>query len=443
MSKMDLRHSVGIRLIIVAVLTIILMIPAQMIRSLITERQARRDQVASEINSNWGGEQVLIGPILNVPFKVRNPGSQDKDAFYKQVAHFLPDKLDFTGRIEPEQRNRGIYNIMVYNANLNVSASFARAGFDEMHIGSDDVLWDDATVSFGLSDMKGLKEPLTFTWNGANVEAGPGAPTTDQSATAMSIPVKLAPGDDGYQFATALNLNGSHDLSFSPVGAVTEVHLTSDWTNPSFSGDFLPTDREIDKSGFKADWKVLEVNRGYPKMWIGSSYQANRPVFGVSLLLPVNQYQETMRTVKYSVMFIALTFLTFFIIEILSGKPIHPIQYLLVGLALLVFYTLLLSLSEYISFGYAYLIACIGIIGMITIYSSSFLADKFKSAIVALILVILYGYLYIILQLQDYSLLMGSVILFIALAMMMFLTRKIDWFSVLNSGQLPDSQQTP
>lgn len=276
-----------------------------------------------------------------------------------------------------------------------------------------------------------MSEAIRFDWNGELIEANPGIPSNDIFSSGVTIPVKIDTSNSPYTFKTNLNLNGSFELLFAPVGKETQLHLSSAWPNPSFTGAYLPTGRKLNADGFQADWKVSLVSRDFPQQWVGPRYDVNKSSFGVSLLLSVDQYQQTMRTVKYAIMFIALTFLTFFIIEIRSSRPIHPIQYLLVGLALLIFYALLLSLSEYISFGYAYLIAGTAIVILITAYSASFLADRIRSLIVAGVMTIMYGYLYIILQLQDYALLMGTIVLFVALATLMFLTRKIDWFGTL------------
>lgn len=430
---MDLRKSMGVRLVLIILLTFLLLIPSFMILLLISERQQRRDTAAAEISRNWGAKQTLVGPVLNIPFKYRAYDDQKNLVETTLQAHFLPEYLEINGTVKPEVRNRSIYEIVVYNCVLNLSAAFNSPQFAELHVNAEDILWDNAFVSLGISDMKGVKDPISFQWNEEVAEANPGVGNDDLFSSGMNIPVKITPSETGYTFQTKLNLNGSRELLFSPIGKKTTLHLSSSWQNPSFIGEYLPTNRTMNKNGFEADWKVLQVNRDFPQTLIGTHYKVDKSLFGVGLLLSVDQYQETTRAVKYAIMFIALTFLTFFVIEIRSGTPIHPVQYLLVGLALLVFYTLLLSLSEYIPFGYAYLIASAGIVAMISVYSTSFLANRLRSAVVAMVMIILYGYLYIILGLQDYALLMGSLILFVALAVLMYLTRQVDWFSVLNA----------
>ncbi|MDF1544515.1 MAG: cell envelope integrity protein CreD [bacterium] len=440
MAKMDLRKSVGVRLVIVVVMTLVLQIPALMIMSLISERETRRNTAAEEISMNWGTKQVLVGPFLTIPVKYQGYNQQNEIVNRISYARFLPKTLDIKGALFPDSRKRGIYEIVVYNSDIEIAASFDSPDFDDLNTKIENVMWEEATVTLGISDMKGVKDIVSIQWNDTLLEGNPGVPGSDLITSGITIPVEFDSDETEYKFQTKLNLNGSSELLFAPTGKQTTLQLSSSWNNPSFSGDYLPSNHEINADGFTANWSVLHVSRTYPQKWVGAQYKIDESLFGVNLLLPIDQYQMTTRTVKYAIMFIALTFLTFFVIEILSGKPIHPIQYLLVGLALLVFFTLLLSLSEYITFGLAYLIASAAVIAMITFYSTSFLSDRFRSAIVAMVLMILYGYLYIVLQLQDYSLLMGSVILFVALGLMMYLTRRIDWFAVLNYQRVNETE---
>ena len=220
---------------------------------------------------------------------------------------------------------------------------------------------------------------------------------------------------------------------FLPVGETTNVIVKSNWSDPSFTGYYLPDNRKIQSDGFTAEWNINYLNRNYPQSWIGNKHKIDFSAFGLELLLPVDQYQKTMRTVKYAILFISMTFLSFFMIELLGKKNIHPVQYMLIGFALLIFYSLLLSLSEHIDFTFAYLISGIAIIFIITSYTKSVLADNKQTGIIAGILIILYTYLYVVLQLQDYALLIGTIGLFAALTIVMYLTRNIDWFSVLHS----------
>lgn len=432
MKILNLKHSIGARLAIITLLTFVLLIPSFLIQELISERNDRRDTVAEEISQKWGKEQTIIGPIISVPYRYYFENGDNIEQIIR-YAHFLPDGLNITGSIESEERYRGIYKAIVYNSSLSLSGHFPPLNLTGLNIPPGDFLIQDAFVSVGISDMTGIKEFININWNDHEHIANPGIMSTDVLESGISISPEFGNGNQEYHFNFDLNLNGSSGLLFSPVGKQTSIQLSSDWPNPSFTGNFLPVNREVNASGFSSDWEVLHLNRNFPQQWLGSNEKVSETTFGVELLLAVDEYQKTMRTAKYAIMFISLTFLTFFMTELLSKKAIHPVQYLLIGLALLIFYTLLLSISEYIVFNLAYLIASSAIILLITIYSYSVLSDKLKAGMIFGALIILYGYLYILLQLQDYALLLGSMGLFIVLALVMYLTRNINWFEIMSS----------
>lgn len=387
--------------------------------------------MAEEIGQKWGREQSVVGPILTIPY---NHSLKTDDGIYmsKRYAHFLPEQLMINGSIQPELRYRGIYEVVVYNSNVTMSGNFSAVTLNSQGVSPEDYLLDDAFVSVGISDMAGIKEAITVNWNDDEFAARPGIESSDVLSSGISIFPDVETDRD-YTFDITLNLNGSSGLYFSPVGEETSVELQSDWPNPSFAGGFLPATREGNDDGFRSEWNVLHLNRNFPQEWLGANQEVINSMFGVDLLLPVDEYQKTMRTAKYAIMFIALTFLTFFMIELLSGNIIHPVQYLLIGFALLIFYTLMLSISEYVVFGIAYLVAAAAIILLITTYSYMVLSDRRNSAIVFWVLTLLYGYLYVLLQLQDFALLFGSIGLFCVLASIMFLTRNIDWFDIMGN----------
>jgi len=431
MSFLNLKHSLGARLSIIALLTLILLIPSLLIQDLISERKNRRDAVAEEVSQKWGNEQIVTGPVITVPYTYyfKNEDRFDQTIRY---AHFLPKDLNINGSITAEERYRGIYKVIVYNSDLSISGHFLSPDPGKLNIPPKDFLINDAFVSVGISDMKGIKDFININWENKQYSASPGIESNDVLESGISFSPDLETGNKEYHFDFDINLNGSTGLLFSPVGEQTNIRLSSDWPNPGFTGTFLPAEREVNKGGFSSTWKVLYLNRNFPQQWLGSNQNVTKANFGVELLLPVDEYQKTMRTAKYAIMFISLTFLTFFMIELLNRNVIHPVQYLLIGFALLIFYTLLLSISEYLVFKAAYFLASAAIISLITIYSYSVLSDKFKAGIILGVLVFLYGYLYILLQLQDYALLMGSLGLFTVLILVMYLTRNVDWFEIMN-----------
>ncbi|MDX1592545.1 MAG: cell envelope integrity protein CreD [Balneolaceae bacterium] len=432
-----IKQSAGLRIFILGFLTLILLIPSVLIQELISERENRRDSVSLEVSEKWGTAQTITGPVLSIPYRYRT----EQDGIIStstRYAHFLPKNLEIEGNIEPEIRYRGIFETIVYTTNLSISGHFSPLSFNGLSVPAEDFMIGQAILSIGITDMTGIRQTIPIEWDGRQYTANPGIATNDVLASGVSISPNLQDARDHY-FNIDIHLNGSSELLFSPVGEESTVGLTSGWPNPSFTGNFLPEQREVSSSGFSAGWSVLHLNRNYPQQWLGPNYEVSASSFGVKLLPSVDPYQKVMRTAKYAILFISLTFLTFFLFELFSKKAIHPVQYLLVGTALLIFYTLLLSLSEYITFGLAYTVSSAAIISLITFYAHKVLSDSRRTGILLGVLILLYGYLYILLQLQDYALLLGSIGLFTVLAAVMYLTRNIDWFEVMESQSEPDS----
>ncbi|MCX6230264.1 MAG: cell envelope integrity protein CreD [Bacteroidetes bacterium] len=457
------RRSIGLKLASIGFLILILLIPASMLNSLIRERQTTRDGAIAEINSKWGGSQTIGGPVITIPYKTLIKNNDGKFEEGIKYAHFLPDNIKIKGDVKPEKRYRGIYVTVLYNAKLSVAGNFSALNIVPLNITKESFLTDDAFISIGITDMKGIKSNIALKLNDTTYQMEPGIKSTDIFTSGVSIPVKMKL-DENYNFSFDLNINGSRNLSFLPFGKETDVELKSNWTNPSFEGSFLPDERNITADGFMSKWKVLQLNRNYPQQGCGT-FLGTSPVqqfnddivvstddytidksegnsvasFGVKLMLPIDEYQKTMRSAKYNIMFIFLTFLTLFFMEILNKSRVHPIQYLLVGFAICLFYILLLSISEYLKFNIAYWIACTAILLLITFYSKSIFKSNKITALTATILALLYGFFFSILQLQDYALLMGSLGLLLILAVIMYLTRNINWYT-LNKPSIEEHQ---
>lgn len=425
-----IRESITFKFITISILVLLLLIPASMIKSLIREREFTRDEVVQEVNAKWANEQLLVGPIISVPYEFTFIQNGYEKTILK-YAHFLPDELNIEGHISPEIRYRSIYEVIVYSSQIAYSGYFDKLDFSKWNINEENILYDEATISFGVSDMRGINQSIIFNVNDRKLEARPGLETNDIIHSGVSTTIGK-PNQAKTYFNFTIDINGSHDLSFIPVGKTTVVKLESDWKNPSFDGSFLPDDRVINEKGFTAEWQILELNRDYPQKWLENKYNIFNSKFGTKFLLGVDLYQKSERSAKYAIMFLALTFLVFIMSEITNKKRIHPIQYLLIGVALCVFYALLIALSEQIGFDWAYLIASTAVISLITIYTSSILKSRKITAVVGTSLVILYIFLYTILQLQEYALLMGSIGLFVVIAITMYLSRKIDWYGTLS-----------
>ncbi|MBN1183929.1 MAG: cell envelope integrity protein CreD [Bacteroidales bacterium] len=439
--KKKRKLPITLKLLIIMGIVLALLIPKVLIMQLIRERENRQQEVVNEISSKWGGRQVIIGPIVTVPFKERylvDDYGKKKYAYRTTDAHFLPEELNITGTIIPEKKHRGIYDIVVYKAKLKVTGKFKKPDFTELGVKDDEIYWNSAVVSVGIPDLKGLNEYISLTWNDEVKQLNTGLTTTDNFNSGMHAPI-IFTEKDTYSFSFDIDLNGTEMLSFVPVGKETSVTLNSPWTTPSFDGAYITQSNTIDANGFTANWKVLEINRNFGQKWTGNkynpeySYNENDELedfsFGVKLIVPVDHYQKNERSVKYAILFIALTFVVFFFAEIMNKRPIHPVQYTLVGAALCIFYTLLISFSEHISFNLSYLIAAVAVISMITLYARSAFKSTKVSLIVAGVLIALYVYLFTILQLIDYSLLFGNIGLFIVLAVIMFFSKKINWYN--------------
>jgi inner membrane protein len=402
-----------------------------MLTSLIYERQQLHDGAIEEISSKWGRDQIIGGPVLTIPYWAERKNEKGGTEYIKQFAHFLPDQLDISGKIFPEERYRGIYVVVLYKTLLTINGDFEYPDVRSIGLDPAKCLFNEAFMSVGLTDLKGINEAVECKVNDSTVVFGPGIPTHDILRSGMSGRISLSE-NKGMKFSMVINLNGSSSLSFLPFGKETRVSLASSWANPSFDGSFLPDTHDVKSTGFTSQWKVLQLNRNYPQQGIGDFISDDNnnteSSFGVKLLLPVDEYQKNVRSVKYCIMFIILTFLTFFFFEVLNKKRIHPIQYLLVGFAICLFYVLLLSISEHLSFSMAYLIGSLSTVALVTFYVKYIFQSGKLTALFAILLMVLYGFFYSLLQLQDYSLLLGSLGLFFILAVIMTLTRKVNWY---------------
>lgn len=409
--------SVTVKIFAIAALALILQIPAIKIQNLIRERETRRNEAVNKANAQWGGTQTILGPIMHIPYKVitteeKTVGNQKeiKTREDKKIAHFLPKELIVAGNPEAEMRKRGLYSIVLYEDKLDLSGSF-NFDFSSLAIPEQNILWNEATLWLSVGDVHGIKEKPEGTGDVGKFELLP-------EGGGVVAPIRLQNGAKSYAFSIDLALKGSEKTLFAPLGEETRVTMKSNWNSPSFTGKFLPDNREITGQGFTAEWKVLRFNRNYPQTWTSGNAadtpeNAESSYFGVEFFQPVNVYQKSMRSVKYNLMFIALTFAVFFLIEALTKKlkTIHPVQYLLVGSAIALFYLLLLSLSEHIPFWGAYLAASVATVLAIACYTKA----AFQSGRIAFLIA---------------ALLVGSVGLFAILSAIMYASRKVNWYEL-------------
>ena len=422
------RNKIILKSFFIGMLMLLLLIPTAFILSLVSERQSRQQEAVSEISSKWAGSQTVTGPVIGIPYNEMMT-SDNKTTEVRKWAYFLPDKLDMQARIVPEKRYRGIYQVIVYTATLQVKGSYDSLRLTELGIRPEQIRWNEAAVFFDISDVQGLKEEMTLHLAGSSLDLVPAKFSTDQFKNSLSaaLPAAIAGMHGPLEFSATVVLKGSGNLLFVPAGKTTTVKTTSSWPDPSFAGSYLPDVRTVKDNGFEADWKVLYLNRNFPQQWKEVEHDLDKSSFGVNLIVPVDSYQQTTRSVKYSILIILLTFTAFFLIEWVYRRTIHAIQYILVGLALCLFYTLLLSFSEYIGFNNAYLIAALATMFLIAWYVRSILRSSKMAVFIGLLLTLLYGFIFTLIQLQDYALLMGSVGLFITLGIVMYFSRKIKW----------------
>ena len=357
---------------IIGFLALVMMIPMLYVKNLILEREERQKEAAREISSKWAGPQNIIGPVIGIPYlQTIGTDTAGKVIEQKYTAWFLPDSLGITAVVNPKEKHRGIFKVMLYESNIALNGSFKKIDYEKLNIPSEKLIWNEAFVMMSIADNKGLNDQLTLQWNDTLLEFAPQSGTGNEGMKAM-LKANSAEELNGIRFSTTINLNGSEQIRFTPVGKSTTVKMTSSWKDPSFNGNTLPQNTQVSTAGFEASWKSMAHKRNYPQQWTGTAFSfahyfsptitneavrfdgsggeigTPRPIsetyisnaaFGVDLFIPVNGYQKTLRTIKYALLCILLTFAAFFIIETSNKKSVHPFQYGLIGLALILFYT--------------------------------------------------------------------------------------------------------
>ena len=431
----------GLKFLLVALITIAMSVPLFFIFIALWDRQEYAKTAADDIARGWGGSQMIGGPALAVPYIVTESSRSAEGAVttsdVRRVAIFLPKALHAEAVTRTETRSRGIFDVNVYTADVTLSGTFAAPDFRELGIAPKAIVWDQALLLLPISDLQGLSENVSVTWAATNtaVPFRPGLVAELSAYSGINAHVPLTADGAQSPFSIAIKLRGTRDLQFSAAGETTEVTAKGNWPHPSFQGNFLPVSREISSQGFSAAWKVPHLARNLPQaMPSPDNLVLNLQIasFGVSFYQPVNFYLLVERALKYAILFIGLAFLSFFLIETLSGSRIHGVQYLLIGGAQVVFYLLLLSLAEQIGFDLAYLAASAATVLLISFYAWSALKSWSGGAVVFGVLSVLYVLLLLLLKQEDYALVIGAAAAFAAIAVTMFVTRNVDWY---RSGQ--------
>ncbi len=438
-----------LKLTVIGIIVVVLLVAMYRITGLVYEREARQLSAAIEIQGAWSGPQQVAGPVLMVP--VRGPetpgwtfgrtpvlGAPAKRSSGPETLYLLPESLSVESRVTPHLRHRGLFETVVYSASLTLSGHFQLPEADRLGRAPEDLQWQEARLVFGLSELRGLRESPRLRFGEKEIELSPASAASalfSQTIDGRDLDAASLAAGGRTDFELALEVNGSGLLEVLPLGRETRMVQTSGWPDPSFQGAFLPAAHEVGEDGFSAEWTIPQFARTYPQFWIAGGALAEElrhavadSAFGTGFLPPVDFYQRVSRCTKYAILFVTLTFALFFFFELLAGLRIHPMQYLMVGLAICLFYLLLLAAAEHIGFGPAYLAAAAATVILIAGYSAAVLRTARRAATLAAALASLYGVLYVLVQTQTYTLLIGSIGLFLALALAMYLTRHVDWY---------------
>ena len=425
-----LQGSATVKFIVIGILALVLMIPTSMVQSLVYEREQRQTDVQNEVGQLWGQEQIVEGPVISLAYTY--PSRPDKDGstrMEKGMLHWLPSNLKISGEVTPIERHRGLYKAIVYSAALKLQGQFNLSTAQTNLPEGSEIHWEKAEISLSLTDSRGIQQPIAWKINGKNIATEPGLKSFPSNWGGVHSTIDLGQTQT-FSFETELALNGSHSLQFVPVGKVTECEILTPWNRPKFIGAFLPDSHDLAADPVSAHWKVLDFNRSYPQLWKDKRYDTYDSTVGLELLAAVGHYDKTRRSLEYALLIIALSFAAFFLYEVLQRQRLHPIQYSLVGFALVIFYLLLISFTEYLAFHWAYLLASATVAGLASSYFGS-ITKSWKSALgMGALMSLLYGFLYVVLSSEDYALLIGSIGLVIALAAIMYATRKVDWYHI-------------
>lgn len=415
------QNSMTLKIILLAVSGLFLLIPLALIQEMIEERQMNSEAIRSEISFQWSGAQTISGPVLNIPVIVY-PVAANSDP-YKTIYHIMPEKLIIDADVNTERRHKSIYESVVYSSIIELKGSFnvPEISMSEKY----EVLWNESYFTIGISDNRGIKGNVTMQVSETPVEAMPGLKDTDLFKSGISFPASITIQSNNIPFTVSMNVSGSESLKFIPIGRETEVTMSSSWDSPGFTGNFLPEERTVTKNGFNARWQITNLNRNFPQIWNGNMYNPESESFGTEFILQADHYQKSLRSAKYGILLIVVTFLSLLFTEMTRKEKIHIFHYLLMALGLVLFFSLLNSLSEHIGFSLAYVISGISTIILTGAFLRALIRNSRTVMLTTGLLVFLYCFIYILLTLKDYAYLAGNIGLFILLAVTMWLSLKL------------------
>jgi len=420
----------GFKIAMLVIIILLLLIPISMIRSLVYERSYRAISAEESIMEAWGSQFMLYGPIIRIPVT-----EHDGYRTINRALWITPKDVDIRGNFSAEKKQRGIFSVALFSGDVSITGSFTFERVDELKQ-NQTIYPEQAEIIFGLTSQKGIRRIIKADWNGNELFFRPGN---------RNFMIGIS-GDSGINALSPFDINGinTFDIQFAiqggksmrmlPIGETTLANIKSDWSSPSFQGGSLPTSYVLSENGFDADWEISYLSRSIPLFWFTGEkgeqenrMNLQRELFGVDFFKPLDHYALNERAVKYAILFLVIPFITLFFLEIFSRKSVHPAQYLLSGLANVIFYLLLLSISEHLSFSIAYLIAAAPLTCMMSLYARSLLETWARSAYMGLVMALLYLILYLTLNAEDWALLIGSITAFLICGIVMILTRKLDW----------------
>lgn len=426
-----LQSSLTFKVFFIAFLILLLLIPMEMVENIIRERSHQYRQANAEITKVWGDNHVFTGPVLTVP-RFRSETHQSGWSQSVLYQHVAPEEMTVSAVFETQLRYRGIYKVPVYLANISCKGKFEVSDLTKLEVG------DKALIQIPFMHSKSLKIIPVLHWNGQPVALSPLADGSTKDAVIFQASIPLTEIGNG-EFELVYASAGSAEFNLNSWAKKTILTIKSDWGSPSFQGEFFPTTYAIQSAGFSATWNInniiLNAMDSEEELISNDQFQ-KRDLFGVKFIQLADTYQLVTRSAKYAVLFISLTFLVYFLVEVLGAYRLHSIQYLLIGLSNCIFYLLLLSLSEHINFNLAYCLSACSSTLLISLYSKSIFQNTFRAALVFLVLVALYVYLFITLQSEGFALVTGSIGLFVIMALLMYLTRNTNWHAL----SLPDQQ---
>ncbi|MDC7235720.1 MAG: cell envelope integrity protein CreD [Spirochaetales bacterium] len=435
------RGGFGMKAVIIVTMILLFLIPLQMIKDLVWERENRKWEAEESVFSSWGSDTAVGGPLLVIPRRVNYDITDENGKYlrtgeYIENIYLLPDEMEINARSSSESKFRGIFEVPVFTISVEGSGTFALEALYktyEPHM----ILWEEAYVQFSYPSLKGMNKTTPLLWEGKEYDFEAGDSSAALYGAALKAKVDAGRGDARdisrvIPFHFKQEIRGGRSLEFLPLAGNSVINLESDWPAPSFQGYYLPTSQNITEEGFTARWEVNALSRSVPDCWSESQDQffadLRESAFGLNFFPEFDSYQKTRRTVEYGILFLMIPFLTFFLFELIRKVRIHPVQYLLAGFGNVLFYLLLLSLSEHMDFPPSYLIASAAVTGLLTLYTLSIKGVGYKALYLLPVMSAGYGYLYFVLKSEDYALIMGTAGLFGALSLTMFLTRGINWY---------------